>query len=87
MDFPSKVLQMHRAAAQFDNMAEAGGPAAQKKANAARADALKSWQNQWKCKYEKVHPLWTLANLKGELWGLRFPLPLQQGHPDGPGWV
>ena len=65
---------MHRAAVQFDNMAEAGGPAAQKKAKAARAAALKSWHNQWRRKYEKVHPLWALANLKGELWGLLWKI-------------
>ena len=37
MNFPRKVLQIHRAAVQFDNMAEAGSPAAQKKAKAAQA--------------------------------------------------
>ena len=40
MDFPGKVLQMHRAAVQFDNMAETGGPEAQKKTKAALAFPL-----------------------------------------------
>ena len=70
LDFPSKVLQMHRAAIQFDTMAETGGAKGQKKAKDARAAAIKSWCGQWRCSYEKVYPLWTLANLKGEMWGL-----------------
>ena len=43
LDFPSKVLQMHRAAIQFDTMAETGGAKGQKKAKDARAAAIKSW--------------------------------------------
>ena len=74
LDFPAKLLQIHTAWMAFDKQILHGDKKQAAAAKLAKSTQLKSYQGQWKMKYDMVYAFSQIGALMGRQWGLAWKI-------------
>ena len=83
LDFPAKLLQIHTAWMAFDKQILHGDKKQAAAAKKAKSEKLKSYEGQWKMKYDMVYAFSQIAALMGRQWGLAWKI-VNGNYPSAP---
>ena len=83
LNFPAKLLQIHTAWMAFDKQILHGDKKQAAAAKKAKSEKLKSYEGQWKMKYDMVYAFSQIAALMGRQWGLAWKI-VNGNYPSAP---
>ena len=83
LDFPAKLLQIHTAWMAFDKQILHGDKKQAAAAKKAKSEKLKSYEGQWKMKYDMVYAFSQIAALMGRQWVLAWKI-VNGNYPSAP---